>query len=153
MIRFTRTWRRPLAVAFAGAGLLLLGAEEPLKGGKFILTGTTTGGGGRAGGGNFSVNAAVGQPSTTSSQGGNYQLTGGLLGVVVVPGEVVITVERTEEGSTRLTWPSTAVGFQLQSASQLGPQPDWKPVEPAPPGNVFLTPTDQPLRFFRLRKP
>lgn len=155
MKRFTNFWRRRLAgtCIVAVAGLFLVNGEEPLKGGRFTLIGTTTAGGGRAGGGVFAVDGVAGQTSTAASSGGNFQVTGGLVGVVVIPGEVAITVETTADGMARLSWPSTAVGFQLEFAAQLGPQPDWKPVLPAPTGNVFSTPMNQPYRFFRLHKP
>jgi hypothetical protein len=39
----------------------------------------------------------------------------------------------------------------LEFTSELTPQPDWKPVEPAPSGNVFTTSMTQTPRFFRLR--
>jgi hypothetical protein len=127
--------------------------SQSLSGGSFRLTGGTTAGGGHGAGGSYSLEGSAGQTATETSSGGTFQLTGGLLGVVIVPGEVTVTIETTADGQARLTWPSTAVGFQLQFSGHLGSSPNWKAVEPAPTGNVFLTPMDQPLRFFRLHKP
>jgi len=140
----------PGLLAFASLVSLAAGT---LQGGSFTLTATPTGGGGRVGSAAYTVEGAVGQMATGKSNGGSYQLSGGILGVVVVPGEVTVTVETTGDGQARLTWPANAVGFQLQFAEQLGPSPDWKTVLPAPTGNTFVTPMDQPLRFFRLHKP
>lgn len=134
------------------AGLVPALAQS-LTGGSFSLTGGTTAGGGRGAGGAYALEGSAGQTTTDTSSGGTYQVTGGLLGVVIVPGEVTVTIETTADGQARLTWPSTAVGFQLQFTGQLGASPDWKAVEPPPTGNAFITPMDQPLRFFRLHKP
>lgn len=144
--------RRWIPWTFAGVLLLPLLAG-PLTGDGFTLTGTVSGGGGRISGAPYVLQGSIAQVSTDSSSGGPYQLSGGLFGVVVVPGEVKLTVERMPDGQTRLSWPADAAGFVLQFRSQLGTGPDWQPVVPAPTGNTFLTPTDQPLRLFRLHRP
>ena len=150
MTHFTR---RCQLIAWACAGAVLLPAEaDPLTGGNFTLTGAVSGGGGRLSGAAYAVEGAVAQVSTDSASGGAYQLTGGLFGVVVVPGEVAVTIERMPDGQARLSWPADPAGFVLQFTSQLGVEPDWQPVVPAPTGNFFLTPTDQPLRLFRLHR-
>lgn len=141
------------ALALAAVWLLQSADAEPLRGGTFQLIGTTTGGSVRAGGGGFQVEGAVGQPDTGTSRGGPFTVTGGILGVVIVPGDVALRVEKTEDGQAKLSWTAEAAGFQLQFATTLGTAPDWKPVEPVPDGNIFITPADQPLRFFRLHKP
>jgi hypothetical protein len=93
-------------------------------------------------------------PAGGKSVGGAYVLSGGLWAVVVVPsGHVVLALEKTESGQARLSWPPDAVGYQLEFTTALGPTAVWSPVSPTPAGNVFLTPMNQPVRFFRLRKP
>ncbi len=141
-------------IPWTAAGLLLLPLwAGPLTGDPFTVTGAVSGGGGRISGGGYSIQGAVAQTATDSSRGGPYQLSGGLFGVVIVPGEVRLTLERMPDGQTRLSWPADATGFVLQSRAQFGAGPDWQPVVPAPTGNSFITPTDQPLRLFRLHKP
>ena len=86
---------------------LLPSLAQSLTGGSFSLTGGTTGGGGSGSGGAYTLQGTAGQTTTETSSGGTYQVTGGLLGVVIVPGDVTVTIETTADGQARLTWPST----------------------------------------------
>lgn len=135
-------------------GLILTATTiaEPSRGGNFALTGAVTSGGGRAAGTGFALEGSAGQPSVQSSTGGNYQLSGGLLGIIIVPGDVLLTIERLDNGEAKLSWPASATGFVLEFASQVSEPANWQPVEPAPTGNNFQTPVNQPLRFYRLSR-
>ena len=125
---------------------------EPSRGGSFALTAAVTSGGGRAAGPGFALEGSAGQPSLQTSTGGNYQLSGGLLGVIIVPGEVLLTIERLDTGEAKLSWPASATGYVLEFATQLSEPAGWQPVVPAPVGNNFQTPLNQPLRFYRLHR-
>lgn len=133
----------------AAAGL----SAEPLSGGRFSLVGgPVTGGGGRSDGGSFAVAGGTGETSPALLTGGTYQVTGGLIGVAVVPGEVTLNLI-VEGGLVTLMWPAETAGFVLETTPAVGEFADWQPVTPAPVGNTHAAPVDQPFRFFRLRKP
>lgn len=125
---------------------------EPSRGGNFAVTAAVTSGGGRAAGPGFALEGSAGQPSLQTSTGGNYQLSGGLLGVIIVPGDVLLTIERLDTGEAKLSWPASATGYVLEFAAQLSEPAEWQPVVPAPVGNNFQTPLNQPLRFYRLHR-
>ena len=97
---------------------------------------------------------------------GNLALA--LLGLPPIPGSslqpvfgvppVALAIEPAADGPA-VTWPVNTNGFGLETASVLGPVPDWHPVTDgiltndgrhrfAPPG-----PPEPALRFFRLRRP
>ena len=135
-----------------GLSLAATSVADPSRGGNFALTAAVTSGGGRAAGSGFALEGSAGQPSVQTSTGGNYQLSGGLLGIIIVPGDVLLTIERLDTGEAKLSWPASATGYVLEFASQISEPPNWQPVEPAPTGNNFQTPLDQPLRFYRLHR-
>lgn len=141
-----------LALVLGPAGFVPLAADT-LQGGAFSLNGSVTGGGGVAGADRFSLQGTIGLATPDTARGGPFELTGGLFGLVLVPGDVELQVEVRSDGTALLTWPGEASGFLLESASQLGPSADWRPLDPAAVDNSFVAPTDGPLRFFRLRKP
>jgi hypothetical protein len=126
---------------------------QPLGGGQFTLNGTPVTGGGQSGGGTFAVAGAAGEAATGPLTGGTFVVTGGLIGVAVVPGDIVPELTITATGDATLTWPADTTGYVLESTLSVGDFADWQPVTPAPAGNTFTTPFNQPLRFFRLRKP
>lgn len=130
-------------------------SSTPSTGGGFSLFGNLAGGGGVSRGGDFTLSGGPVTSSLGASSGGVFRLAGGLIGVYVVetPGAPRIRVEFTPDRQARLSWPADATGFQLEFASQLGPAAVWQPVSPAPAGNAWVTPVDQPGRFFRLRQP
>lgn len=126
---------------------------EPLGGGGYSLNGGPVTGGGQSGGGTFAVAGAAGQTSVAVSKGGTFTVTGGLVGVTVVPGDVTLELTITDDGNAKLTWSGNATGYVLEFSPTVGEFANWQPVTPAPTGNTFTTPFNQPLRFFRLRKP
>jgi hypothetical protein len=126
---------------------------EPLGGGRFTLDGRPVTGGGQSGGGAFAVAGAAGNAPSAVSQGGTFTVAGGLVGVAVVPGDVTPQLALTDTGDAKLTWSGDATGYVLEFTPVIGEAADWQPVTPAPVGNTFTTPFNQPLRFFRLRKP
>ncbi len=142
----------PIPALALGLSLAATSVAEPSRGGSFALTAAVTSGGGRASGPGFALEGSAGQPSVQTSSGGNYQLSGGLLGIIIVPGDVLLTIERLDTGEAKLSWPASATGFVLQFASQISDPANWQPVDPAPSGNSFQTPFDQPLRFYRLSR-
>lgn len=144
----------PACLALA---LLLLSPSlraEPLSGGQYSLQGgPATGGGGKSDGGTFAVAGGAGETATGPLTGGAFVVTGGLVGVAVVPDDVTPQLTLTDEGNAVLSWSGAATGYVLESSPSVGEFADWQPVTPAPAGNTFTTPFNQPLRFFRLRKP
>jgi hypothetical protein len=127
---------------------------EPLSGGQYSLQGgPATGGGGKSDGGTFAVTGGAGETATGPLTGGAFVVTGGLVGVAVVPDDVTPELTLTDTGEATLTWSAEATGYVLESSPSVGEFADWQPVTPAPAGTTFTTPFNQPLRFFRLRKP
>lgn len=148
-----RAWRVVLALALC---LPAVGQSSvPSTGGEFSLFGNVAGGGGVSRGGDFTLSGGPVTSSVGASSGGAFRLAGGLIGVYVVesPGAPTIRVVYTSDGQAELSWPAEAIGFQLEHTSGLGPAAVWQPVSPAPTGSAFLTPFNQPARFFRLRQP
>ncbi len=148
----------PLA-HFPGRGLILLlttlclrTSAQPLGGGQFTLSGGPATGGGQSGGGTFAVAGAPGETATGPLIGGSFSVTGGLVGVAIVPGDFALEFSA-NDGQVTLTWPVDAAGYVLEFTPVIGEAADWQPVAPAPVGNTFTTPFNQPLRLFRLRKP
>ena len=144
------TPQRLVLAAVLGSVLPFTPVAESSQGGSFVLTGAITSGGGRASAPGLVLDGSAGQPTLQTSSGGNYELSGGLLGVFVVPGEVLLTIEQTEDGQARLAWTSGTDGFVLEVATHLDNAADWQPIVPSPVGNTCVTPLDQPLRFYRL---
>lgn len=127
---------------------------QSLGGGQFTLSGgPVTGGGGKSDGGTFAVAGSAGNAPSAASQGGTFEVTGGLVGVAVVPDDVTPELTFTDTGEATLTWSAAATGYVLESSPSVGEFANWQPVTPAPVGNTFTTPFNQPLRFFRLHKP
>lgn len=130
---------------------LVRALAESSSGGRYTLNGAPVSGGGRSGGGNFAVAGGAGETTTGPVKGGTFQVTGGLTGVVVIEGDVAIAIS-TANGQVTLTWPAGTAGYVLEFTPQLGPGATWQSATPAPSGNTFTTPSNQSLRFFRLRK-
>lgn len=148
---------RALAFLIPAGALGLLTAPlsaQSLGGGQFTLNGgPVTGGGGQSDGGAFAVAGGAGETTAALLTGGDFTVTGGLIGVAVVPGDFALTIGFTNDGQVMLEWPAEAANYVLESSPMVGEFADWQPVTPAPAGNTFTTPFDQPLRFFRLHKP
>lgn len=146
--------RRLLLGGFLAIGLAASALRAgPSVGGDFSLEGGVATGGGQAAGGDFSVEASVGETATGPLTGGGFEVTGGLIGVAVVPGDFALTIGFTPDGQVLIGWPAEASGYVLESTPTVGEFTNWQPVTPAPAGNTFTTPHDQPLRFFRLHQP
>ncbi|MCC7376900.1 MAG: hypothetical protein IT581_19735 [Verrucomicrobiales bacterium] len=145
-----------MGVALGALGVLSLGSVQgSLGGGAYTLDGNLAGGGGLSKGGNYTLVGAVTQPGTGGSAGGNYELTAGLFGPIVVrlPGTPGINMRFTDDKLAELSWEQDATGFVLEFSATVGPDANWQPVSPQPTGQSFITPCQQPARFFRFRKP
>jgi hypothetical protein len=138
-----------LAFGLFSAGLL---SAQSIGGGQFTLRGGPVTGGGQSGGGVFAVAGAPADATSAPLKGGTFEVTGSLIGVAVVPGDVALEYVTTE-GQVTLTWPDDGVAYVLEFTSDFSEFAEWQPVIPAPTGTTFTTPFNQPLRFFRLRKP
>lgn len=125
---------------------------ETLSGGSFTLEGGPVAGGGPAGGDPFGLDGSAGETATGALAGGTFEVTGGLLGMAVGPGEVALDFTATDSQIT-LTWPADAAGYGLEFTPVIGDAANWQPVTPTPPANTYATPFNPPLRFFRLHKP
>lgn len=135
-----------------GLGATALWAEA-LSGGRFSLNGGPVTGGGQSGGGTFAVAGAPGEAATGPLSGGAFKVTGGLIGVAVLPGDFALTIGSAPSGQVRIDWPAEAAGYVLEFTSSVGEFANWQPVTPAPAGNSFTTSANQPLRFYRLHRP
>ncbi|MBL9139730.1 MAG: hypothetical protein JNK85_27925 [Verrucomicrobiales bacterium] len=151
--RWILTWVG--GVALVAAVLGYGSAVGSSGGGVFSLAGNLAGGGGVSRGGAYVLTGAVTQPGILGSSGGAYELAAGLFGIAVIPtpGTPMIAVRFTEDKLAELSWAVDASGFVLEFSPSVGPDAVWQPVSPAPTGNTFVTPCQQPARFFRFRKP
>ena len=154
----TRSWcvsfRRGLA---ALAVTILLSHSTPLagplSGGPFALVGSA-GGGGTSSGGAYVVSGWVASAGAGTSSGDEFELTCGLVGAYVVPGDdLTLKVELTDDGLVRIWWSPDLVGYQLESTAALGSGAGWLPVEPPAAGSSYMVEPAGPARFFRLRRP
>lgn len=145
-----RRWMLATAGGLAAAAAVVASSG----GGVFSLAGNLAGGGGVSSGGGFILNGAVTQPGIRGSAGGAFELTAGLFGIAVIPdpGTPQIAVRFTEDKLAELSWDVDASGFVLEFSPSVGPDAVWQPVSPAPTGNTFVTPCQQPARFFRFRQ-
>ncbi len=150
MSRVFRRLRPALAIV---AGVLALPlAWASLGGGGFQLSGEVLGGGGASAGGGFTLIGSIPPAGQGASSGGGFQIRGGILGVLVVPNpRVPLKVLFTSDKLALLSWPEGTTGHVLEFSPAVGPIESWTPVDPQPTGNTFLTPCQQPARFFRLR--
>lgn len=145
--------RRFLEGAFLVLGLTAATLRAgPSVGGDFSLEGGLGFGGGSSGGGEFIVEADDDPISGFALSGGDFRIEGNLMGIAVVPGEVALSLIANGDQAT-LTWPGSATDYVLEFTADIGNLADWRPVDPAPVGTAYTTPFNQPLRFFRLRKP
>ena len=145
--------RRFLEGAFLVLGLTAATLRAgPSVGGDFSLEGGLGFGGGSSGGGEFIVEADDDPISGFALSGGDFRIEGNLMGIAVVPGEVALSLIANGDQAT-LTWPGSVADYVLEFTSDIGNLADWRPVVPAPVGTAYTTPFNQPLRFFRLRKP
>jgi hypothetical protein len=96
------------------------------------------------------VNSDAGSGANTIAVSGNGTSTDPhnpniAIGVKMQPGNAVV-----------MTWPTNAVGFQLESTTNLGPSPIWTPVGTAATivngQNVLTNPLTVPGTFFRLHQ-
>jgi pimeloyl-ACP methyl ester carboxylesterase len=73
------------------------------------------------------------------------------------PGRPTLAIEKAGANGFELSWPSTSVGFELQSSEKLGSEADWRgSTEPAVVNGDRSTvqiPTSPTQRFYRLHKP
>ena len=120
---------------------------------------TIAGGGSVSTGGVYSVKGTVGQPEAGVLRGGNYTGVGGFWGVALAvqePGAPFLRLTRSG-GDVRISWPSTATGFQLQETTSLAPPISWGAVlqTPVPVNGEYTVtvPAAAGARFYRLRKP
>lgn len=116
-----------------------------------------SGGGGVSTGGAYSVSGTIGQhDAALTSTGGNYSLTGGFWGVYAIQaaGAPLLTITNSANIIV-ISWPSSAVGFNLQMNTDPATT-NWT-TAPAPTDNgviKFITinaPTGN--RFYRLKSP
>jgi hypothetical protein len=126
--------------------------SAPAVGGDFALSGAAVTGGGASQGGEFTLGGTAGEPATGEVAGGEFTLVGGLIGVIVVPGDAGLELAHTADGEARLSWSADTAGLVLEFSAGLGPTANWQPVEPAPTGASHTVPFNQPARFFRLRR-
>ena len=80
-----------------------------------------TDGGGTSTNGQYSLSGTIGQPDASGAMtGGNYSVTGGFwsLYAVQTPGAPLLTITYAG-GKAIVSWPSPAIGFVLQTNSNL----------------------------------
>lgn len=156
----SRASRWCLALAAVLGGLASsggLGRAEVLSGGAYRLTGILVGGGGLSAEGPLRLTGVILPSASGRTAGDGYVVTGG---VVAAPGETPglrprIRARLTEDKLAELTWDEDLIGlgYVLEFSPVLGPGENWQPASPQPTGTSFLTPCQQPARFFRFRRP
>jgi hypothetical protein len=140
--------------------LVLLGIATITRGERLSISWfTIDGGGGSSSGGGYSVSGTIGQPDAGKMRGANYSLLGGFW--AVIKGGPPLKI-RQQADSLVLSWPADAIGFTVQSATQLtAGGGNWTdlPTDPVLVGDEFqvvIGPSNtppNPIRFFRLRHP
>jgi hypothetical protein len=118
------------------------------------------GGGGTSTGGVYSVTGTIGQPATAISANGQYTVSGGFWGDIVVvqtPGAPLLSLLRSGTNAM-LAWNAAAgSGFVLQVTPSLTPVAAWnaetQPVILNNGTNTVTVPLSPAPRFYRLRKP
>lgn len=123
-----------------------------------IPWGTLDGGGGRSTGGTLALTGTIGQfdAAAGGSSGGSLRLNGGFWVEAVpnnAPGAPALTITRQPNGSANIIWQSDAVGWQLQTSTELT---GWSSVGGiiAAAGSINVMPTPAvPKRFYRLALP
>lgn len=134
------------------AGLLGALLHNGMAGAEFTLQGTVVSGGGRSSSAEFALQGMARLEAGAPATGGGFALTGGLVGVYVVPGPVALLATPLDSGDMRLSWSAEAAGYTLQFSDALGADTLWQPVELPPGERAFVTPANRPARFFRLQR-
>lgn len=119
---------------------------------------TIAGGGGTSTGGGYSLSGTIGQPDAgLAMTGGNFSLTGGFwsLFAVQTPGAPLLTITLTSTNTALLSWPVSALNFQLHENTNLALPNGWSPVAQPTLTNgaqISLTiPASAERKFFRLK--
>lgn len=142
-----RGWILP--AGFAAASVWASG----LGGAGFRLEGLPSGAG-TSTGGSYSLAGWVAPAGGSASRGGGFEVAGGFAPVQVVSSpDLPLTVKFTSDKLAELRWPPGLEGYILEFSPRVGPGADWQPTVPQPTSNGFVTPCQQPARYFRLRKP
>jgi hypothetical protein len=147
-----RWWRNGVfALAFAAAGVMAMAA------GTFQLEHAGVGnGGGTSSGGGYVLVGQMGVIGSGQSSGGTFTLEGGSLAMFVVvqtAGAPMLTLTRVG-GDVVLSWPVTAIGFELEQAGNLS-APSWSGAGATPVivGDHYQVtlPATGSSKFFRLQ--
>jgi hypothetical protein len=112
-----------LALAIVGAALVL---PRALQAQSYSIDWYTIGGGGGTSSGTngattYSLSGTIGQPATSTMNGGNYSLTGGfwsIISAVQTPGSPILSITRSGPHAV-ISWNAPATGFLLEQSSTL----------------------------------
>ncbi|MBL9126239.1 MAG: hypothetical protein JNL97_01270 [Verrucomicrobiales bacterium] len=151
-----------LLLGIAATGTWVVPTLGQATGGAFRLDAGPVGGGGESKGGTFALRGAVLATPGGSSEsvvvpgvgGPSFALIGGIWGPATGTAAKAPTIRAvlTPDKLAELTWDEETSGFVLEFSSTLGPTAVWTPVDPQPTGLRFVTPCQQPARFFRFRE-
>jgi hypothetical protein len=114
------------------------------------------GGGGTCTGSVYSVSGTIGQPDAGAMSGGSYSVTGGFWALFSVqsPGAPLLKIVLTATNTAVVSWPASAMGFNLQQNLDLGSSNWTTPAETVNNnGTTKFIIVSQPTgkRFFRLK--
>ncbi len=150
---------RTIVLSFILSGAFAL-AIQAQSGGAFELSWFTIGGGGGTStGGVFAVSGTIGQPdaNTQPMTNGTFSLTGGFwsLFAVQMPDAPLLTLALTGTNTALVSWPVTALSFQLQENMDLTLTDAWAAVtQPAVTNGAQISvtvPASMGTKFFRLK--
>lgn len=139
---------------------LLVGAVHAQAQSSFVIDWHTIGGGGGTStGGVFAVSGTIGQPDANSQPmtNGTFSLTGGFwsLFAVQMPDAPLLTLALTGTNTALVSWPVTALSFQLQENMDLTLTDAWAAVtQPAVTNGAQISvtvPASMGTKFFRLK--
>ena len=145
--------QRLLAVSFFAGVCAQLNAQS-----YTIDWHTIDGGGGSSTGGVYAVSGTIGQPDAGGPMtNGLYSVTGGFWALfgVQMSGAPTLTITPAAPGFAILSWPVTALNFQLQETTNLALPNSWSPVaQPAVTNGAQISvtvPASADRKFFRLK--
>ncbi len=142
--------------AFILSVALTTSATFAQSGGPWTITSATFDGGGASStGGEWKVTGTIGQPdaSTQTSTGGGWTVAGGFWpGAITAPGGPLLAVVPHDPYNVYIVWKAAAVGYKLQTSTDLAAWTDYPNGTISGPGYIVWPLRSGPRYFFRLIK-
>lgn len=137
------------------ASTAAVAATEPIGGAWKLRSHTIDGGGRTSNGGVWSATTTIGQADATAAtaSGGSWAAQGGFWpGTLAEPGGPALAVVRLTTTHVAICWGKSAVGYRLQSSTDLKQWTDSPGLTITSAGSLPWPITTGPRQFFRLKK-